>query len=65
LTIIPAPRDSIFGRTARVNRIGAKKFTPHDGLHLGGLQSRYEPALGYCRIVDQNIDSAERFRPAC
>jgi hypothetical protein len=27
LTIIPSPRSSIFGSTANVSRIGAKKFT--------------------------------------
>ena len=60
LTIIPAPRASIRGSTASVSRIGAKKFTAHDGLHLGGVERGDGPALGYRRVVDQHIDPAER-----
>ncbi len=60
LTIIPAPRDSILGRTARVSPHRREEVDPHDGFNLVGIQRSDDSAFRNRRVVDQYIDATER-----
>ena len=64
LTILPLPRSIIAGATARATRKALVRLTSSSCRHLLELEVDEGPADCHPRVVDEDVDRAERLEAA-